>query len=97
MFETPGGPGVRSPRSKVQSRRTAFLRMARSARGVHQLAGEPIEQLRRCGTRATLAKIVERADQPLTEMIMPDAIDEHAGDNGISRESQPVRQFQPVV
>ena len=47
--------------------------------GVHELAGQPIEQFRMAGRFALHAEILARADDARAEVRLPDAIHHHAG------------------
>ena len=61
---------------------------------VDQLARQPIEQLGMRRPAAAEAKVAGRADQPLTKMMMPDAIDHHSRSERIVRAGDPSGQCQ---
>ena len=55
-----------------------------------KLAGEKIEKLRMRRRRTLNAKITRRGDDSAAEVIVPDAIDKDAGNEGILRADQPI-------
>ena len=46
---------------------------------------------------AAFAEIVGRADQPLAEVVLPDAVHHHAGRQRVLGPGQPVGQLQPAA
>ena len=62
---------------------------------LHEIAGEPVEQLR-VGRRFSLAtKVVGRADQSLAEVPSPDAVHENASRKRVVGCRQPACQRRP--
>src|SRR5687767_11537825 len=59
-----------------------------------ELGSEPIEQLRMRRPRTLKTKIAGRSNDPATEVILPDAIDQDASSQRIGRAGQPVGQCQ---
>src|SRR3569623_1294427 len=47
------------------------------------------------GTSAIDAEVARRRHDALTEMILPEAIDDHASRQCVLRRSDPIRQYQP--
>ena len=58
----------------------------------HELAGQPVEQFAVRRTPAIEPQVVRRLDDPGAKMIMPHAIDHHAGKQRILFGCDPVRQ-----
>ncbi len=57
-----------------------------------EIRREPIEKFRVRGRRAVVAKIVGRVHQARAEMVLPNAIDDHARGKRIFRAHNPLRQ-----
>src|SRR5947199_9882857 len=64
---------------------------------MNQFGCETIQEFRANGSRAAHTKIVTRAHQSAPEMVMPNPVHQHAGDDGILRRSQPSGQGQSTV
>ena len=64
---------------------------------VHELDRQPVEQLRMRRLLAHLAEVIERRHDAAAEMMMPDAIDDHARGQRIVRRRQPLRQRPPAA
>ena len=45
----------------------------------HELVGEPLQELRMRGPLPADAEVADRAHQALPEVVLPDPIDHHAG------------------
>ena len=54
-----------------------------------EAAREPVEQLGMRRRLAELAEVARRADEPAPEMVLPDAVDDHAGGERILRLREP--------
>ena len=48
----------------------------------HELMGEPLEQFRMRRPLAADAEVADGADQAFAEVVLPDPIDHHAGEQG---------------
>src|SRR5687767_9101724 len=57
---------------------------------VHKAASQPIEQFRMARPLAEDAKITRRRDNPAAEVMHPEPIDEHSGDEGVLAGSKPI-------
>ena len=66
-------------------------RLARRRLG--QFAGQPVEQFRMRRPFAAEAEIARRGDDALAEMVLPEAIDHHAGRERMLRAGDPPGQF----
>ena len=64
---------------------------------VVQLDGQPIEQLRVGRLLSLQAKILRRANQPRAEDALPDAVDQHTGDDRLLAAGEPLGQAKPVA
>ena len=59
-----------------------------------ELARQPVEQVRVRGALAVEAKVVRRADDAAAEMVVPDAVNQHAGGQRILGAGDPLGQLQ---
>ena len=64
---------------------------------VVQLDGQPVEQLRMGRLLPLQAKILRRADQPCAKDTLPDAVDQHTGDDRLLAAGEPPGQAKPVA
>ena len=62
--------------------------------GLHEPAGEEIEQFGMCGKLAGAAVIVGSADDALGEVILPDAVGDYAGGERMFLRGQPLGHFE---
>ncbi len=63
---------------------------------VHELAGQPVEQLGMTGGRSLGAEVVVGLDQAAAEIRLPDPVDDDAGRERIAAIDQPARQVQAI-
>src|SRR5262249_8449484 len=63
--------------------------------GVDELRGEPVEQFWVRRLLAELAEVVGRGDDAAAEMVLPKAVDDHAGRQRIIFRGDPVGEHQP--
>ena len=57
---------------------------------IDESSGEPVEQLGMRRRRPQLAEVAGRAHEALSEVFLPDAVDHHAGGEGVLRGGYPV-------
>ena len=63
---------------------------------LHELAGQPVEQLRMARRRSLGAEVVVGLDQAAAEVGLPDPVDRHPGRQRIAAIDQPPGQVHPV-
>ncbi len=62
---------------------------------LHELDGQPVEQLRMRRLLAHLAEVVERRDDAAAEVVVPHAVDDHARGERILGRPDPLGERQP--
>ena len=59
---------------------------------VDELGGQPVEQLRMRRRRALIAEVARRADDAAAEVVLPEAVDHHAGRQRVLGRGDPTRK-----
>ena len=60
--------------------------------GLHELRGEPVEQLRMCRYRSAQAEVLRRVHKTGSKEQLPEPIHGNAGGQRVARTNQPLRQ-----
>src|SRR5438445_8301684 len=60
-----------------------------------EITGQPVEQLRMCGRLALAAEVAGRGHNSLSEMPVPNPVDDDARRQRMARSGQPQRQRAP--
>src|SRR5690606_22145970 len=64
---------------------------------VHEAGGEMVEQFRMGRNFSSGTEVVDAADDPLAEQLLPDAVDDNASSQWITSVGQPVSELQATT